>query len=67
MNTFREITSSDQVTETFSLTCLHCDAGMNIESFDEAIKKGWVDIVEAFDFPEANYMGLCPDCQELQV
>ena len=48
----------------FSLVCSECDAGMNIESNDEAIAEGWANIDYAPDLPMANFVGLCPDCGE---
>jgi hypothetical protein len=49
----------------FSLVCLHCDAGMHIESHDQAVCEGWTDIDYAPELPMANYTGLCPDCREM--
>lgn len=48
----------------FSLVCLHCDAGMNIDSHQQAVAEGWTAIDYAPDLPMANYVGLCPDCRE---
>lgn len=49
----------------FSLVCTECDAGMEIRSYDQALAAGWTDIQFAPDLPMANYLGLCPECQEL--
>ena len=48
----------------FSLVCSECDAGMNIESYDQALAEGWAEIEFAPDLPMANFIGLCPDCAE---
>lgn len=48
----------------FSLTCQHCDAGMEISCEAEATAAGWTGIEYAPDLPSANYVGTCPDCQE---
>jgi hypothetical protein len=48
----------------FTLVCLHCDAGMDIDSHEQAIAEGWTDIDYAPDLPMANYVGQCPDCRE---
>lgn len=47
----------------FSIVCLECDAGMNVHSYEEALALGWTDIEEDRDLPQANYIGLCPDCE----
>lgn len=49
---------------TFTLTCSDCDAGMNIESEEQALAEGWTGIDYAPELPMANYCGHCPDCQE---
>ncbi len=48
----------------FSLTCRECDAGEDVETEEQAIALGWTEIEPAFDLPQANYCGLCPDCRE---
>lgn len=48
----------------YSLTCYGCDAGYECLSEADAIAQGWIDIVPAFYLIEANYLGLCPDCQK---
>jgi hypothetical protein len=48
----------------FTLVCCDCDAGIEIESEAEAMADGWTDIDYAPELPMANYVGLCPDCQE---
>jgi hypothetical protein len=48
----------------FTLTCSDCDAGMNIDSEEQALAEGWTCINYARNLPMANYVGLCPDCQE---
>jgi hypothetical protein len=47
----------------FSLTCQQCDAGMEIETYEEALAQGWLDITNAPDLPMANFLGLCPECR----
>jgi hypothetical protein len=48
----------------FSLVCYDCDAGMNVGSEQQAVSEGWSDIDYAPNLPQANYVGLCPDCKE---
>jgi hypothetical protein len=50
----------------FSLTCRHCDAGLEIESEEDAIANGWSEIELALALAEANYCGLCPDCRSVE-
>jgi hypothetical protein len=47
----------------FTLVCSNCDAGMEILTEEQAIARGWAGIEPAFDLPQANYCGLCPDCR----
>jgi len=47
----------------FSLVCINCDAGMDIESREQAIAEGWTEISFEPHMPMANYSGLCPDCK----
>lgn len=54
----------DDATE-FSLCCAHCDAGMEIDTLDQAIRNGWTDIAVALDLLQANFVGICPDCKNL--
>ncbi len=46
----------------FSLVCETCDAGMEIESYEQAVAEGWTGIEYDPDLPQANFVGLCPDC-----
>jgi hypothetical protein len=48
----------------FTLVCTECDAGMDIQSQEQALTEGWTCIDYAPDLPMANYSGLCPHCQE---
>ncbi len=48
----------------FTLVCLECDAGLDIHSHEQAYAAGWTDIDYAPGLPMANFVGLCPDCQE---
>jgi len=48
--------------EPFSLSCLDCDAGMEIDSREEAILLGWTGINA---YPEGvgyTHLGSCPEC-----
>lgn len=47
----------------FSLVCQQCDAGMEIETYEQAMDEGWMDISYEPDLPSANFLGLCPDCR----
>ncbi len=58
------ITSSSQITRPFSLQCVECDAGLDIESPEEAIAAGWTEIEEDFEGISWNYLGCCPEHQE---
>ena len=60
MNTPKKIT----IDVPFTLVCQECDAGMDIHSHEQALAAGWTDIDYAPDMPMANYVGLCPECQE---
>jgi len=46
----------------FSLECDGCDAGMDIETLEQAVLLGWIEIYRD-DGPAWNYLGECPDCQ----
>lgn len=46
----------------FSLVCERCDAGMEIETYEDALNFGWSDIGYEPDCPMANFIGLCSDC-----
>jgi hypothetical protein len=48
----------------FSLVCEDCDGGMEIRSYEEAIRMGWTDITYTLDLPMANFLGVCPDCRQ---
>jgi len=48
----------------FSLVCACCDAGMEIESPQQARLAGWTRLQSAPDLPMANWLGVCPDCRE---
>ena len=47
----------------FSLVCFNCDAGVQIESGEQAIAEGWTDIQYDPDLSMANFIGVCPDCR----
>lgn len=44
----------------FSLTCVNCDDGQNVDSAEQANLLGWTDI-EADDGMSWNYLGVCPN------
>lgn len=48
----------------FSLVCERCDAGTEIETYEDALNCGWSDISYEPDCPMANFIGLCPDCRQ---
>ncbi len=48
----------------FSLVCIHCDAGMEIGSYEEALAQSWTEVSYAPDLPMANFIGLCPACRQ---
>lgn len=48
----------------FSLVCERCDAGMEIETYEDALNFGWSAIGYEPDCPMANFIGLCPDCRQ---
>ena len=50
----------------FSLTCLECDAGMEIVSYDQALSNGWTGISYDPDGLAWNCFGLCPACRRAQ-
>lgn len=51
----------------FSLVCRHCDAGEEIATEEQAIGEGWSEIEPAYALPQANFCGLCPDCQQFDI
>ncbi len=48
----------------FSLVCSDCDAGEGIATEEEAMDEGWTEIEPAAQLPQANYLGICPDCRK---
>jgi hypothetical protein len=50
----------------FSLVCERCDAGMDIETYEQAMDEGWTDISYEPDLSSANFIGLCPDCRRAE-
>jgi hypothetical protein len=48
----------------FSLVCYECDAGEGIASEEEAMAEGWTEIEFARHLPQANFIGMCPDCRK---
>lgn len=47
----------------FSIVCAECDAGQEISSYEQALAAGWTSIEYDPDLPQANYIGVCPDCR----
>ena len=47
----------------FTLSCVRCDAGDDLHSFEAALARGWIEITFAPDLPMANFIGVCPECQ----
>ena len=46
----------------FSLCCVNCTAGEDIETPSDALIDGWIDLEVAEDGAWYNYLGVCPDC-----
>lgn len=58
--------SSDQIdVYPFSLCCVYCDDGMQIDSEDEAVRSGWTGIQFDAGGLGHNYIGLCPSCRAI--
>jgi hypothetical protein len=49
----------------FSLVCMFCDAGQNVINYSMADRLGWHDVEVATDLPQANYLGVCPNCAKV--
>lgn len=62
-NVLRRTVGHERARLAFSLTCSHCDAGEGLQSQEEAMAAGWIQITEAADLPMANFVGVCPDCK----
>lgn len=50
----------------FSLVCVDCDAGMDMPNLAAALAAGWQAIELCPDLPQANYLGLCPECVDAE-
>ena len=48
---------------TFSLSCVECDAGMEVVCYDQALAEGWTEIVSDPGGLTWTYLGLCPGCR----
>jgi len=46
----------------FSLSCTECDCD-SPDSYEEAIRDGWTEIVYYPEGSSENFLGLCPDCR----
>jgi hypothetical protein len=51
----------------FSLVCETCDAGMDIETYEQAVAEGWTEIEYDPGLPQANFVGTCPECSREQA
>ena len=58
---------STQEEHIFSLVCLHCDGGMEVDSQHEAIELGWTHLTHDPDGLGWTWVGLCPDCQNMDA
>ena len=47
---------------TFSLTCVICDAGMDVPSHRQAIQLGWVELYHEPEGFSWTCTGVCPAC-----
>ena len=63
-NVLRRTAAHERAEIAFSLTCAHCDAGDGITTEREASDASWTRIQAAPDLPMANFVGVCPVCQE---
>lgn len=50
----------------FSLVCERCDAGMEVDTYEQALDEAWTSISYEPDLSMANFLGLCPDCREAE-
>lgn len=58
-------TSEDRKPEPpFRLVCYECDLGEATTSEEEAMEEGWTEIEFARHLPQANFIGMCPDCRK---
>ena len=48
------------------IACIHCDAGSDIDSLQEAIDQGWTRIDPEVDNAHITHSGLCPECRVKQ-
>ena len=49
-----------------SIECMHCDAGKDIESLQQAIDSGWIKIDPETELPNITHIGLCPECRKIE-
>ncbi|MEX2170726.1 MAG: hypothetical protein WD851_15525 [Pirellulales bacterium] len=50
----------------FSLVCERCDAGMEVETYEQALDEAWTNISYEPELSMANFLGLCPDCRRAE-
>lgn len=50
----------------FSLVCERCDAGMEVETHEQALDEAWANVRFEPELSMANFLGLCPDCREAE-
>jgi hypothetical protein len=48
------------------MSCIHCDAGQDIDSLEDAIDEGWYKIEPTVDMQNTTHIGLCPECRRKQ-
>ena len=64
----REIENDKRVREAlaggavFSLSCVECDAGQGVDSYDAALAAGWQGIFYTPCGFGWNFLGDCPEC-----
>lgn len=51
----------------FSLSCRHCDIDPPGSSFTSAVLGGWTNIEVDRRGMSWNFLGCCPDCQEMEA
>ena len=50
----------------FSLVCERCDAGMEVETYEQALDEAWTNISYEPELSMANFLGLCPECRRAE-
>lgn len=52
---------------TFSLMCSECDAGMDVVSYEQAMLRGWSDMMPDDHGMSWTWLGTCPDCKMAEL